>query len=139
MYPPFRHRRRMQYPICFQCRDERLPCHRSKCPLEPFFGVGFQGHRLSVGLCGGQDCLGIYVGSDRRDGHAQLSIRGSFVGLPDLQDTTLGLDEIRGRVASHRFEHEIGRRNHVHRPFVRRDYPERFAYDRPGDARFCGQ
>ena len=85
------------------------------------------------------DCLRVHVGSDRRDGDAQLGIRGSFAGLSDLQDTTLGLDEIRGRVAPHRFEHEIGRRNHVYRPLVRRDYPERFAYDRPGDARFCGQ
>ena len=65
-----------------------------------------------------------------------LGLRCSESRLSHLQNTPLGPEQIRRCIATYRFEHEIGRRNHGYRKKFRRNHTKRIAYDRPRNARF---
>ena len=118
---------------------QRLPHHRDQCTSVAFVCPCLEGYRLSSGIRCRKDCPGLYTRPDRRDGHYQLGLCGSFARLYDLQDPTLGPHEVCGRKPQDRFVDEVGGRNHVHRTFVRGNAAEGSAYDRTGHARLCGQ
>jgi hypothetical protein len=100
------------------------------------FRTCLQGNRLPAGICRCKAGPGIRVTRTEEFGyenHNRLLRTGP--GLYRMQNSTLGSWEIRGRVEADRIEHEERRRDHGHRPYIRRSRSEGVTDDRAGNAR----